>query len=65
MGNPLSPVVTNNYTKHFETLAIESARLKPATCLWYADDIFVITQVKQVVRERIIKKNMHIRTRKR
>ena len=31
MGNPLSPVVANIYMEHFEALAIESARLKPAT----------------------------------
>ena len=42
MGNPLSPVVANIYMEHFEALAIESARLKPATWLRYVDDIFVV-----------------------
>ena len=42
MGNPLSPVVANIYMEHFEALAIESARLKPATWLRYVDDTFVV-----------------------
>ena len=42
MGNPLSPVVANIYMEHFETLAIESAKFKPATWLRYVDDTFVI-----------------------
>ena len=37
MGNTLSPVVANIYMKHFEALAIESARLKPATWLRNVD----------------------------
>ena len=43
MDNPLSSVVTSIYIKHFETLAIESARLKPATWLRYVDDIIVVS----------------------
>ena len=42
MGNSLLPVVANFYMEHFEALAIESARLKPATWLRYVDDTFVI-----------------------
>ena len=44
MGNPLSPVVANIYVEHFEALANESARLKPATWLRYVhvDDTLVV-----------------------
>ena len=42
IGNPLSPVVANIYMEHFEALAIESARLKPATWLCNVDDTFVV-----------------------
>ena len=42
MGNPLSPVIANIYMEHFEALAIESAKFKPATWLCYVDDTFVV-----------------------
>ena len=42
MGNPLSPVVASIYMEHFEELALESAKFKPATWLHYVDDTFVI-----------------------
>ena len=42
IGNPPSLVVANIYMEHFEALAIESARLKPATWLRNVDDTFVV-----------------------
>ena len=41
-GQPTITVIANIYMEHFETLAIESAKFKPATWLRYVDDTFVV-----------------------
>jgi hypothetical protein len=42
MGSSLFPIVSNNYIKHFEKWALDSAQNTPSLWLRYVDDTFLI-----------------------